>query len=132
MFEFAWAWVFLLAPLPWLVRALLPPADSGEAALKVSFISELEGLSGRRARVRLPALRQQLPFLLVWALLLLACARPHEIQLGILKRLRGTPIVRHSAEFGMVYASQPPYGIVETGAVDASTVQRFTRLAARQ
>ncbi len=76
MFEFAWAWVFLLAPLPWLLRALLPPADSGEAALKVSFISELEGLSGRRARVRLPALRQQLPFLLVWALLLLACARP--------------------------------------------------------
>lgn len=29
----------------------------------------------------------------------------------------------------MVYASQPPYGIVETGAVDALTVQRFTRLA---
>lgn len=55
--------------------------------------------------------------------------RPHEIQLGILKRLRGTPIVRHSAEFGMVYASQPPYSIIETGAVDASTVQRFTRLA---
>jgi Ca-activated chloride channel family protein len=76
MFEFAWAWIFLLAPLPWLLRAWLPPADSGEAALKISFLAELEGLSGRRARVRLPALRQQAPFALIWLLLLLACARP--------------------------------------------------------
>ncbi|WP_422909771.1 vWA domain-containing protein [Pseudomonas sp. MAC6] len=76
MFEFAWPWIFLLAPLPWLLRAWLPPADSGEAALKISFLTELEGLSGRRARVRLPALRQQAPFALIWLLLLLACARP--------------------------------------------------------
>lgn len=55
--------------------------------------------------------------------------RPHEIQLGLLKRLRGTPIVRHSAEFGMVYGARPPYAIVETAAVDASTVERFVRLA---
>ena len=55
--------------------------------------------------------------------------QPHEIQLGVLKRLRGTPIARHSAEFGMVYASQPPYTIQQTGAVDAAGVQRFTRLA---
>ncbi len=55
--------------------------------------------------------------------------QPHEIQLGVLKRLRGTPIARHSAEFGMVYASQPPYTIQQTGAVDTAGVQRFTRLA---
>jgi radical SAM superfamily enzyme YgiQ (UPF0313 family) len=55
--------------------------------------------------------------------------RPHEIQLGILKRLRGTPIIRHSEEFAMVYTSRPPYSIVETGAVDAATVQAFSRLA---
>ncbi len=29
---------------------------------------------------------------------------PQEIQVGILKRLRGTPIVRHDAEFAMRYA----------------------------
>lgn len=55
--------------------------------------------------------------------------RPHEIQLGVLKRLRGTPIVRHSEAFGMVYDSRPPYTISETAAVDASAVQRFTRFA---
>ena len=53
----------------------------------------------------------------------------HEIQLGVLKRLRGTPIARHSAKYGMVYDSQPPYTIIQTGAVDAAGVARFTRLA---
>ena len=76
MFEFAWPWIFLLAPLPWLLRALLPAADSGEAALKVSFLNELEGLSGQRARANLPAWRQQAPFVLLWMFLVLAAARP--------------------------------------------------------
>jgi radical SAM superfamily enzyme YgiQ (UPF0313 family) len=55
--------------------------------------------------------------------------RPHEIQLGVLKRLRGTPIARHSAAYGMVYDAEPPYTVQQTAAVDALTVQRFTRLA---
>ena len=76
MFEFAWPWAFLLAPLPWLLRRLLPPADSGEAALKVNFLAELEGLAGRKARANLPAWRQQAPFALLWLCLLLAAARP--------------------------------------------------------
>ncbi|MBM7060913.1 VWA domain-containing protein [Pseudomonas sp. UL073] len=76
MFEFAWPWIFLLAPLPWLLRLLLPPAPSGEAALKVSFLGELESLAGRRARSHLPGWRQQAPFVLLWLLLLTAAARP--------------------------------------------------------
>ncbi len=54
---------------------------------------------------------------------------PHEIQLGILKRLRGTPIARHTIEHGMAYDPMPPYTVRQTGAVDAATMQRFTRLA---
>ena len=54
---------------------------------------------------------------------------PHEIQLGILKRLRGAPIARHSAAHGMVYAPEPPYTVQHTGVVDAATLQRFGRLA---
>ncbi|SHM87431.1 Ca-activated chloride channel family protein [Pseudomonas asturiensis] len=76
MFEFVWPWAFALLPLPWLMRLVLPMADSGEAALKVSFLSELEGLSGRRAKANLPAWRQRSPFLLIWLLLLIATARP--------------------------------------------------------
>ncbi|MDH1442144.1 VWA domain-containing protein [Pseudomonas sp. GD03721] len=76
MFEFAWPWVFLLAPLPWLLRLLLPPANSGDAALRVSFLDELQALSGRRARAALPSWRQQAPLALLWFLLLCAAARP--------------------------------------------------------
>ncbi|ERH49309.1 VWA domain-containing protein [Pseudomonas sp. MDMC224] len=76
MFEFAWLWVFLLAPLPWLLRLLLPPADSGDAALRVGFLDELQALSGRRARAALPSWRQQAPLALLWFLLLCAAARP--------------------------------------------------------
>ncbi|MDI1246748.1 MAG: DUF4080 domain-containing protein [Rhodoferax sp.] len=54
---------------------------------------------------------------------------PHEIQLGMLKRLRGAPIARHSTSHGMVYASDPPYTVQHTAVVDAATLQRFGRLA---
>src|ERR1700712_3927605 len=76
MFEFAWPWVFVLLPLPWVLRFMLPVADSGEAARKVSFLNELEGLAGRRARAHLPGWRRQLPFVILWLLLLVAAARP--------------------------------------------------------
>ncbi|QXI09598.1 vWA domain-containing protein [Pseudomonas zeae] len=76
MFEFAWPWIFVLVPLPWLMRLVLPVADSGEPALKVSFLADLEGLARRRARANLPAWRQQAPFMLLWLLLLTAAARP--------------------------------------------------------
>ncbi len=55
--------------------------------------------------------------------------KPHEIQLGILKRLRGTPIARHTAAFGMAYDPLPPYTVQQTAAVSADDMQRFTRLA---
>jgi radical SAM superfamily enzyme YgiQ (UPF0313 family) len=54
---------------------------------------------------------------------------PHEIQLGLLKRLRGTPISRHTREHGMLYDTTPPYTVQQTFAVDAPCVQQFTRLA---
>jgi Ca-activated chloride channel family protein len=79
MFEFAWPWVFILLPLPWLLRRLLPAADSGEPALKVAFLDELEQLAGRRASARLPSWRRQAPFILLWLLLIGAAARPEWI-----------------------------------------------------
>ncbi len=54
---------------------------------------------------------------------------PHEIQLGILKRLRGTPITRHTSVHGMVYDPEPPYTVQHTGVVNAATLQRFARFA---
>jgi len=54
---------------------------------------------------------------------------PQEIQVGILKRLRGTPIVRHDQPFQMVYSSHPPYEILRNSLVDFPTLQRLRRFA---
>lgn len=54
---------------------------------------------------------------------------PQEIQVGILKRLRGTPIVRHDAEHGMIYAPHPPYEILATRAIPFEQMQRMRRFA---
>ena len=55
--------------------------------------------------------------------------RPHEIQLGILKRLRGTPIIRHTEEFGMHYNTAPPYNVLATVVISAADMQRVERFA---
>ncbi len=55
--------------------------------------------------------------------------RPHEIQLGILKRLRGAPLNRHSDEYQMRYNPEPPYNILQTRDIDFSTMQRVNRFA---
>jgi radical SAM superfamily enzyme YgiQ (UPF0313 family) len=54
---------------------------------------------------------------------------PHEIQFGILKRLRGTPITRHTADFAMVYDPQTPYTILQTSTIDFVSMQRIKRFA---
>jgi radical SAM superfamily enzyme YgiQ (UPF0313 family) len=54
---------------------------------------------------------------------------PQEIQVGILKRLRGTPIVRHDAEWGMVYNPHPPYEILQNRLIDFATMQKLRRFA---
>ncbi|HEX5218311.1 MAG TPA: DUF4080 domain-containing protein [Verrucomicrobiae bacterium] len=59
----------------------------------------------------------------------LIALRPQEIQVGILKRLRGTPIVRHDAEWQMVYNPHPPYEILQTRLIDFPTMQRLRRFA---
>lgn len=54
---------------------------------------------------------------------------PHEIQVGILKRLRGTPIARHTDAFDMRYNPQPPYNILSNTHIDFPTMQRLNRFA---
>lgn len=59
----------------------------------------------------------------LWAL------NPHEIQFGILKRLRGTPIIRHTQEFNMVFEPYSPYTILANRDIDFATMQRLVRFA---
>jgi hypothetical protein len=59
----------------------------------------------------------------------LVALRPQEIQVGILKRLRGTPIVRHDAEWAMVYSPHPPYEVLQTKLVSFADMQRMRRFS---
>lgn len=54
---------------------------------------------------------------------------PQEIQVGVLKRLRGAPIRRHSETFGMHYSESPPYEVLQTSALSFVDVQRLKRFA---
>ena len=54
---------------------------------------------------------------------------PQEIQVGILKRLRGAPINRHSDAYQMRYDPNPPYSVLSTRDMDFATLQRLNRFA---
>lgn len=72
MFEFAWPWMFLLLPLPWLVRYLLP---AGSPTLSAIRIPSLNGLSNTQQSMRAKPWMWAL-LTLCWCLLIAASARP--------------------------------------------------------
>ncbi|MCR9201600.1 MAG: DUF4080 domain-containing protein [Planctomycetaceae bacterium] len=59
----------------------------------------------------------------------LVALNPQEIQIGILKRLKGTPITRHDDEWQMVYSSHPPFEILANRLIDFAMMQRLRRLS---
>jgi radical SAM superfamily enzyme YgiQ (UPF0313 family) len=58
------------------------------------------------------------------------CAlKPDEIQVGLLKRLKGTPIIRHDAEWAMVYQEHPPFQVLSTKTMSFADIQRMGRFS---
>jgi len=57
-----------------------------------------------------------------------ACG-PDEIQLGILKKLRGAPIAKHDVEWQMVYNTSPPYDVLQTAKLSFVELQKIRRFA---
>lgn len=54
---------------------------------------------------------------------------PAEIQVGLLKRLRGTSIGRHDMEHGMRYSADPPYELIASASLGGEQVRRIKRFA---
>jgi len=54
---------------------------------------------------------------------------PHEIQVGILKRLRGTPIIRHTIDYQIKYNPIAPYNILSNNVIDFHDMQRMSRFS---
>jgi Ca-activated chloride channel family protein len=74
--HFAWPWLLLLLPLPWLVRRWWPPAqDTGGDALFAPFALGLTAEGGTGPALNKVHWRQVISAL-VWLLLLAAAARP--------------------------------------------------------
>jgi len=59
----------------------------------------------------------------------LVALQPQEIQLGILKKLRGAPLNRHTETFDMRYNPAPPYNILATRDINFITMQDMNRFA---
>ena len=55
--------------------------------------------------------------------------KPFEIQLGILKCLPGAPITRHNEAYKMRYDPNPPYEVIETGAMPKTELDRIKNFA---
>lgn len=74
---FAWPWMWLAFPLPWLAAWLLPARRGASAALKVPFGHQLDGIAGLGARSH----RMRVRWLawLAWFLLCFAAARPQQM-----------------------------------------------------
>ena len=59
----------------------------------------------------------------------LVALNPQEIQLGILKRLRGAPLNRHNDNYKLAYSDTPPYTILSTKDISFTDMQRVKRFA---
>lgn len=59
----------------------------------------------------------------------LVALKPHEIQFGILKRLRGAPIARHSEDFRLRFNPAPPYNILSTDCIGFGEMQELSRFS---
>lgn len=76
MLNFAWPWVFLLAPLPLLVYLLAPRRERQEAAVLVPFYQALAKAGAAGAVGGRGSLIQKCLLILLWACCLAAAARP--------------------------------------------------------
>jgi Ca-activated chloride channel family protein len=91
MLSFAFPWLFLLLPLPWLVRRFLPAYREPRAAVRAPFVGLLSSLSGESASagemVRSRTIAQWVLLALAWAAVVVALARPVWMDDPIVKEL---------------------------------------------
>mgnify|MGYP001825848088 FL=1 len=79
MWSLAWPWMLLALPLPWIVRALMPPVVSArDAGLRVPSFRGFEMLADRSEVEQLLNWRFWVA-VIAWMLLVLAAARPERI-----------------------------------------------------
>lgn len=88
MWQFEYLWLLVLLPLPWLVYRLLPAYREARSAVRVPFFKAMLQAIGATpdAQNNRHDRWQLLLNLLIWALLLLAAARPVEVEKPIVRQ----------------------------------------------
>src|SRR5262245_19574791 len=91
MLTFAHSWLFLLLPLPLLVRWLLPPFHTARPAVRLPFFAQLAELTGRRpeagAAIQRRSVVQGIGYVVVWCALITALARPQWLEPPIVRAI---------------------------------------------
>ncbi|MDF3935559.1 vWA domain-containing protein, partial [Pseudomonas citronellolis] len=88
MWQFDYPWLLFLLPLPWLAWRLLRAYHESRSALRVPFFAAMSRATGQAPGHAGAGGRWQLPLnLLVWGLLVAACARPVLVEKPIEKEL---------------------------------------------
>ncbi|WP_455212572.1 vWA domain-containing protein [Kaarinaea lacus] len=75
MFQFEWVWALALLPLPFLLRFILPAANTEEAALRVPFVNDFDVAYTHNTTLRSTKGTFWLA-IVAWSLLVIATARP--------------------------------------------------------
>ena len=89
MLSFVYYWIFLLVPLPWLVRYFAPPQRISRMGVRVPFGKRLRACNLGESLTRSTARKSAslvLP-IIIWLLLLTAAARPQWLQPPITRDL---------------------------------------------
>ena len=77
MFNFAWPWLFIGLPLPWLLRRFVPPVQQQQGlALRVPFYAQAAAVQGGMGKQYQRAYTRLILATLAWILLVAAAARP--------------------------------------------------------
>ncbi len=93
MWQLAWWWILIFFPVPWLVR-IWTSTDllDGDAALRVPVPEEFENLTGQHTSRDLSSWRLGLLWLL-WALVLVAAARPQFVGEAVVMPMSGRDLL---------------------------------------
>ncbi len=92
MIDLAWPWIWLLLPLPWLLRRLLPSTQRQQAALRVPFLERFDALPGVNSRSSSNATGRWLA-IIAWVLLVFAASRPQWVGEALPLPLQGRDLM---------------------------------------
>jgi len=89
MFVFAYPWLLVLLPLPWLLRMVLPPRPSDQIAVRVPFGERLTALLGRGTATlpRNVVSRSIIVAIFTWVFIIIAIARPQWLEPPLIKEI---------------------------------------------